>query len=663
MKYMSRICSLILALTVLVTCASVALAARHPFADVPDGTYYSEPVAFCYTSGLMNGTGPTVFQPELEMSRAMLVTVLYRMDGSRKVNGSVPFTDVASDAYYADAVAWAYKNEVVNGTSPTTFSPNTNITREQMVTIFYRYAKYKGKDVSAAADLSGYSDSGKVGSYAKAAFRWSVACGIVNGISATQLSPAGTATRAQCATIIKRFFDWTQPGNPNSPTETPHTHEFKAGEVVTPTCEAEGYTIYTCSCGESQNRDSIPATGHAWSRWLVTKEPTWEDAGEKTRACALCGKSETAAVAKLSDAHAHTYEYWEFVDPTCISEGYEYRTCIKCGHTEYGATFKPIDHSWGEWVTTKEPTTTEEGSANRVCSVCSAADTKTLPKHVHSYGDWIKVDSTCTEDGYYYQECECGYSETVETIAKKDHAYKMVASVDATCVAMGSETYECAACGDTYTKDLDMIEHSWIHEHTDEVGHWGDQILVCTCGWSCSENVALSAGFVTVGKYWSVHHKEYYSEIGATNDHSYTFVTLPEDWVIDTPAADIWTCSGCGASTTNHDEVTGHQMELTRDAFGSSCLRNNYDTYTCNICSYSFNCDYIDSHGHIWGDWEITEEITTDSRGWAIRSCTRNNCYFQMGDYADLVNEGQHYHSYKPESQTICIECGEDSIP
>lgn len=155
--------------------------------------------------GLFKGTTNTTFSPENAMTRAQLVTVLYRMEGEPKVEGKNPFTDVAANTWYTNAVIWASENEIVKGKAATLFAPNSSITREEFATILYRYAGFKGMDVTASSDLSVFTDAGKVSNFAKEAMRWAVGSGLMKGVSADVLRPAGTATRAQGATMLMRF--------------------------------------------------------------------------------------------------------------------------------------------------------------------------------------------------------------------------------------------------------------------------------------------------------------------------------------------------------------------------------------------------------------------------------------------------------------------------
>jgi len=179
----------------------------NTFVDVFETSWFYDAVKFAVSGGLMNGTSVTKFEPNTPMSRAMLVTVLWRLEGSPTPAGRNPFTDLKQD-WYKDAVNWAYQNSIVNGTDPDKFSPNGNITREQMAAILYRYSEYKGKDVSARADISAYPDADTTHSYAKDAISWANAEGLITGSkegNQTVLAPRASATRAQVATILMRY--------------------------------------------------------------------------------------------------------------------------------------------------------------------------------------------------------------------------------------------------------------------------------------------------------------------------------------------------------------------------------------------------------------------------------------------------------------------------
>ena len=178
------------------------------FKDVKAGKWYTKAIDYVYTNGLMKGMTEDTFEPDTTMSRAMVVTVLYRMDGENKVQTSCPFTDLKAN-WYKDAVNWAFANGVVKGISETLFDPNGNVTREQLAAILYRYTEYKNGDVSARADLSTFPDASKVSKYARDAMSWAVAEGLITGNKIggkDYLDPKGNATRAQVATILMRYL-------------------------------------------------------------------------------------------------------------------------------------------------------------------------------------------------------------------------------------------------------------------------------------------------------------------------------------------------------------------------------------------------------------------------------------------------------------------------
>ena len=181
-------------------------APAEPFPDVDENDWFYDEVVYVYENGLMNGVENNQFAPNTATNRAMLATILYRLAGEPAVSGDLPFTDVAAGTWYTDAVLWAAQNGIVNGLGENTFAPMNTLTREQLVTMLYRYAEAEGYDVSAAADLSGYPDAGKVQPYAQEAMSWAVAEGIVEGMDGN-LNPAGHATRAQIATILMRFCE------------------------------------------------------------------------------------------------------------------------------------------------------------------------------------------------------------------------------------------------------------------------------------------------------------------------------------------------------------------------------------------------------------------------------------------------------------------------
>ncbi|MEE0512024.1 MAG: S-layer homology domain-containing protein, partial [Peptococcaceae bacterium] len=180
--------------TITVTFKTIEL----PFIDVHPSDWFYDPVCYVYSQGLMTGTSATTFEPNTSLSRAMLVAVLHRLEGSPQASAG-DFTDVAEGDWYAQAVNWAASVGVVNGFDDGTFQPNAAITREQMAAILRNYAAYKGMDVTASGDLSTYSDAASVSDWAKDSVEWAVGQGLISGITIDTLQPQGLSTRAQVA--------------------------------------------------------------------------------------------------------------------------------------------------------------------------------------------------------------------------------------------------------------------------------------------------------------------------------------------------------------------------------------------------------------------------------------------------------------------------------
>ncbi|MCD8016816.1 MAG: S-layer homology domain-containing protein [Oscillospiraceae bacterium] len=158
----------------------------------------------------MTGTSATTFEPNIATTRSMIVTILYRLEGEPATDAICSFNDVADDAWYATAVAWAAENGIVKGYSAYEFAPQENITREQIASMLYRYAIYKGMDaVTLEENLLSFSDYEDISSYAVSAMNWAVGLNLITGIDASTLSPTESATRAQIAAILTRFVEAT----------------------------------------------------------------------------------------------------------------------------------------------------------------------------------------------------------------------------------------------------------------------------------------------------------------------------------------------------------------------------------------------------------------------------------------------------------------------
>jgi hypothetical protein len=178
-----------------------------PYNDVSSGSWYAEAVQYVTASSLMAGVESGTFGPTLSTTRGQIVTILYRLAGQPAVTGRAPFLDVTVSSYCHDAVLWANANGIASGAGDGTFNPAGTVTREQMATMFYRYAAIQGCDLTMSADLTVFEDSWMISKYAVAPMSWAVGAGLMNGTDAATVSPRAVTTRAALATTLMRFCD------------------------------------------------------------------------------------------------------------------------------------------------------------------------------------------------------------------------------------------------------------------------------------------------------------------------------------------------------------------------------------------------------------------------------------------------------------------------
>lgn len=179
---------------------------ENPFVDVQKSDWFYSVVRYCHENNLMSGTTENTFSPNASASRAMIVSILWRLEGSPHI-GAHSFSDVAEEQYYADAVAWANAEGIVSGLDETHFAPDRSITREQLVSILYRYAAYHNWDRSGDSALSAFADADTASAYAADALSWAISHQIINGIDDHLLTPKGDATRAQVAAILMNLCE------------------------------------------------------------------------------------------------------------------------------------------------------------------------------------------------------------------------------------------------------------------------------------------------------------------------------------------------------------------------------------------------------------------------------------------------------------------------
>ena len=178
-----------------------------PFIDVDEDDWYYDAIKYVFENDLMSGTSDITFEPMINTSRAMIATILWRLEGSPEVNYILTYEDVALNTWYTEAVRWATSEQIMRGYSDTEFGPDDPVTRQELATILFRYADYKGYDTTARADLSRYEDVNEVAEWALEAMQWVNAEGLITGTTATMLSPTSNASRAEVAVILMRFCE------------------------------------------------------------------------------------------------------------------------------------------------------------------------------------------------------------------------------------------------------------------------------------------------------------------------------------------------------------------------------------------------------------------------------------------------------------------------
>lgn len=235
-----------------------------PFTDVKETDWFYDAVDYAYENGMMSGTGNNQFSPDTTLTRGMMATILHNMEGKPSA-GSASFTDVPADAWYAAPVAWASANKIVTGYGDGIYGPMDSLTREQMATILYNYAKFKQTDITETGDISSFVDSASVSDYAVTPLNWAVGAGLISGVGNNTLAPTGSATRAQAATILMRFCQ-NYVEQPFEEVTYTVTFDYNYGDERT-------YKTVTVTEGETVDKPANPSrSGYSFGGWYTAEK-------------------------------------------------------------------------------------------------------------------------------------------------------------------------------------------------------------------------------------------------------------------------------------------------------------------------------------------------------------------------------------------------------
>ena len=377
-------------------------------------------------------------------------------------------------------------------------------------------------------------------------------------------------------------------------------------EVLEATCESEGHTTYTCSrCDHSYVDNVVQALGHNWSDW-EGKDATCTEDGLKTRHCSRCDKTEEDA----QKATGHNYES-SVVGPGCNSGGYTVHTCTNCGDSYTEGEVSATGHSWGNWVTDKDATCTENGSRSRACSACEQTETQPIEAMGHDYVE-KRTEPTCTQDGSIVNRCSrCGDTDT-EILAAPGHK-ETVDKNDADCEHPGHHIVTCSVCGETLKE-----------EHTDALGHnwseWDVTDATCTAKGSevreclrCGETEkkvleALGHDYDTVTTPPTCEETGYNTNTCKRCGDSYRDLEKPalghdwSNWSMDTdagctePGIQIRTCENCKKVETSSLPALGHAFEETRTE--PTCTEDGAIHRKCSRCGYALAPEVLSALGH-----------------------------------------------------------------
>ena len=355
------------------------------------------------------------------------------------------------------------------------------------------------------------------------------------------------------------------PSVPDDPDPLPpdDIHEHAYTETVTKaTCTEDGYTTYTCACGDSYTGEIVNATGHSWSDWVTIQEPTFEETGTAESVCAGCGAVKFMDLDKLIPDHTHSYTGEVTKAATCTAEGVKTFTC-SCG-SSYTEEIDKISHSYGKSVTA--PTCTQKGYTTYTCSACGNSYKDNFVNATgHSFGGYqSNGDATCTKDGTKTGSCStCGAKNTlIDAGSAKGHSYSKSVTAP-TCTDKGFTTNKCDVCGDTF-----------VDSYVDATGH-------------------------SFGEYKSN------GDATCTKDGTKT-----------------GSCSVCGVKDTKSDTGSAKGHSYSKSVTAPTCTAKGFTTNKCDACGDTYKDSYVNATGHKFDSYTSNGDATCTKDGTKTATCS-----------------------------------------
>ena len=424
-----------------------------------------------------------------------------------------------------------------------------------------------------------------------------------------------------------------------------HTYE----EVITPpTCTTEGFSTFTCVCGDTYTDKVTPKTDHNFGEWIITKPATEEEEGIKSRVCLAdgCDASEDEVIPRVDHVHNYTTEV---VAPTCVDRGYTVYTC-RCGDTYNSDYVDAIGHSWDAGTVLLAATCVSEGTKEFKCTVCESTRVDTIPidldKHTPAEEFTLISDATCTSDGHKAKYCTlCNKVLEEETIKALGHDYSEWETVrDAVCEKGGLQLRSCNVCGFLESKGLDMTGHSWDNDFTVDLAPTctteGSRSIHCSKCSAVRDSEVVPALDHDYPDEFTVTLKPTCTEAGheerkctrcdkvegqivPANGHTSVSDNSVSANCISTGLTAGEHCSVCGFVLTAQEVIPALGHDCDDVVTDPTCLNKGFTTHTCKRCDNVSVDTYTDALNHTWGDWSNVTAPTCTKDGTITRSCSR----------------------------------------